>query len=59
MGDNERVLLPVSKEVWQKFLEFVSVNCFSADLPPAVRGLLAELVLLAASHKDKAMRAGA
>jgi hypothetical protein len=59
MRDNERVLLPVSKEVWYEFLEFVSVNCFSTELPPAVRGLLAELVLLAASHKDKAMRAGA
>jgi hypothetical protein len=59
MGDNERVLLSVSKEAWRNFMEYVSSNCFSTQLPPAVRGLLAELVLLAASSKDQAMRAGA
>ena len=59
MSDNERVLLSVSKEAWRNFAEFVSANCFSTQLPPAVRGLLAELVLLAASSKDQAMRAGA
>jgi hypothetical protein len=40
-------------------MEYVSANCFSTQLPPAVRGLIAELVLLAASSKDQAMRAGA
>ena len=59
MGDNERVLLPVSNETWRNFVEYMSANCFSTQLPPAVRGLIAELVLLAASSKDKAMRAGA
>ncbi len=59
MGDNERVLLPVSKEAWRNFMEYVSANCFSTQLPPAVRALIAELVLLAASSKDQAMRAGA
>jgi hypothetical protein len=59
MGDNERVLLSVSKEAWRNFMEYVSANCFSTQLPPAVRGLIAELVLLAASSKDQAMRAGA
>jgi hypothetical protein len=59
MSDNERVLLSVSKEAWRNFTEYVSANCFSTQLPPAVRGLLAELVLLAASSKDQAMRAGA
>jgi hypothetical protein len=59
MGDNERVLLSVSKETWRNFMEYVSANCFSTQLPPAVRGLLAELVLLATSSKDQAMRAGA
>jgi hypothetical protein len=59
MGDNERVLLSVSKEAWRNFMEYVSANCFSTQLPPAVRGLLAELVLLAASRKDQAMRASA
>jgi hypothetical protein len=59
MGDNERVLLSVSKETWRNFMEYVGANCFSTQLPPAVRGLLAELVLLATSSKDQAMRAGA
>jgi hypothetical protein len=59
MGGNERVLLSVSKEAWRNFTEYVSVNCFSTQLPPSVRGLIAELVLLAASSKDQAMRAGA
>lgn len=59
MSDNERVLLSVSKEAWRNFTEYVSANCFSTQLPPAVRGLLAELVLHAASSKDQAMRAGA
>jgi hypothetical protein len=59
MGDNERVLLSVSKQAWRNFTEYVSANCFSTQLPPAVRELLAELVLLAASSKDQAMRAGA
>jgi hypothetical protein len=58
MGDNERVLLSVSKEAWRNFMEYASANCFSTQLPAAVRGLLAELVLLAASSKDQAMRAG-
>ena len=59
MGENERVLLSVSKEAWRNFMEYVGANCFSTQLPPAVRGLIAELVLLAASSKDQAMRAGA
>jgi hypothetical protein len=59
MHDDERVLLPVSNEAWRNFMEYVSTNCFSMQLPPAVRALMAELVLLAASSKDKAMRAGA
>jgi hypothetical protein len=59
MGDNERVLLSVRKEAWRNFMDYVSANCFSTQLPAAVRGLLAELVLLAASSKDKVMRAGA
>jgi hypothetical protein len=59
MSDNERVLLPVSKEAWQNFMDYVSANCFSTQLPPAVRGLLAEVTLLAASSQEKAMRAGA
>jgi len=59
MGDNERVLLSVSKEVWRNFMEYVSANCFSTQLPAAVRGLLAELVLIAVSSKDQEMRAGA
>jgi hypothetical protein len=59
MGDNERVLLSVSKEAWRNFMEYVSANCFSTQLPPAVRALIAELVLLAASSKDQALRAGA
>jgi hypothetical protein len=59
MGDNQRVSLSVSKEAWRNFTEYVSANCFSTQLPPAVRGLLAELVLLAATSKDQAMRAGA
>jgi hypothetical protein len=59
MGDNERVLLSVSEEAWRNFMEYVSANCFSTQLPAAVRGLIAELVLLAASSKDQAMRAGA
>jgi hypothetical protein len=59
MGDNERVLLSVSKEAWRNFMEYVGANCFSTELPSAVRGLLAELVLLAASSRDQAMRAGA
>jgi hypothetical protein len=40
-------------------MEYVSANCFSTQLPPAARELLAELVLLAASSKDQAKRAGA
>jgi hypothetical protein len=40
-------------------MEYVGANCFSTQLPPAVRELIAELVLLAASSKDQAMRAGA
>jgi hypothetical protein len=32
---------------------------FSTQLPPAVCGLLAELLLLARSSQDQAMRAGA
>jgi hypothetical protein len=59
MRDNERVLLSVSNEAWRNFMDYVGANCFSAQLPPAVRALIAELVLLAASSKDKAMRAGA
>ena len=59
MGDNERVLLSVSKEAWRNFMEYVSANCFSTQLPPAVRELRAELVLLAARSNDWAMRAGA
>jgi hypothetical protein len=59
MGDNERVLLSVSKEAWRNFTEYVSANCFSTQLPAAVRGLIAELVLPAASSKDMVMRAEA
>jgi hypothetical protein len=59
MGDNERVLLSVSKEAWRNFMEYVSANCFSTQLPPAVNELIAELVLIAARSKDQAMRAGA
>jgi hypothetical protein len=59
MGDNERVLLSVSQEAWRNFMEYVGANCFSSQLPPAVRGLIAELVLIAARSKDQAMRAGA
>jgi hypothetical protein len=59
MGDNERVLLSVSQEAWRNFMEYVGANCFSTQLPPAVRGLIAELVLIAARSKDQAMRAGA
>ena len=59
MGDNERVLLSVSQEAWRNFMEYVGANCFSTQLPPAVSGLIAELVLIAARSKDQAMRAGA
>ena len=59
MADNEPVLLSVSKEVRRNFMEYVSANCFSTQLPAAVRGFIAELVLLAASSKDKVMRAEA
>lgn len=59
MGDNERVSLSVSKEAWQNFTEYVGANCFSTQLPPAVKHLIAELVLIAARNKDHAMRAGA
>jgi hypothetical protein len=58
MGDNERVSLSVSKEAWQNFTEYVGANCFSTQLPPAVKHLIAELVLIAARSKDQAMRAG-
>jgi hypothetical protein len=40
-------------------MEYVSANCFSTQLPPAVRWLLAELVLPAANSKEQATRAGA
>jgi hypothetical protein len=59
MSDNERVSLSVSKEAWRNFTEYVSANCFSTQLPPAVNKLIAELVLIAARTKDQAMRAGA
>jgi hypothetical protein len=59
MGDNERVSLSVSKEAWRNFTEYVSANCFSTQLPPAVNELIAELVLIAAKGKDQAIRAGA
>jgi hypothetical protein len=59
MGDNERVLLSVSKQAWRNFTGYVSANCFSTQLPPAVNELIAELVLIAARSRDEAMRAGA
>jgi hypothetical protein len=35
MGDIERALLSVGKEAWRNFMEYVSANRFSTQLPPA------------------------
>jgi len=59
LGDKQGELLSGRKQAWRNFMEYVGANCLSTQLPPAVRGLLAELVLLARSRKDQAMRAGA
>jgi hypothetical protein len=58
-GYERLVVLAGSKAAWRNFMEYVSANCFSTQLPPAVRRLLAELVLPAANSKEQATRAGA